>query len=165
MTIEVRIDRGIEIRTIRVDRHDPRNSRIINPVRPAAIAPSRSTPAIEEVTSFDWSNNSLMLRPGGAAARAILRTLWTPLTTATVEALPFLSTLSNTERRPLLRTMFCCTAQPSCTWPTSLRNTVWPLIYLIGILLRSVMLTGIALVRTVYCGAPILARPDGKVRF
>ena len=52
-TIDVRIDRGIEIMTIRVDRHDPRNSRIISPVSPAAIAPSRSTLAIDDVTSFD----------------------------------------------------------------------------------------------------------------
>src|ERR1700746_289114 len=81
-----------------------------------------------------------MLRPGGAAERAASRTLRTPLTTATVEALPFLSTLSNTERRPSWRTMFCCTAQPSCTWPTSLRNTPCPLIYLIGMSLRSAML-------------------------
>jgi hypothetical protein len=53
MTMDVRIDSGIETRTIRVDRHEPRNSRIISPVSPAAIAPSRSTPAIEAVTSFD----------------------------------------------------------------------------------------------------------------
>ena len=53
MTIAVRIDRGMEMRTIRVDRHDPRNKRIISPVSPAAIAPSRNTPAIEAVTSFD----------------------------------------------------------------------------------------------------------------
>src|SRR6476619_2950437 len=67
-----------------------------------------------------------MLRPGGAAARAMSRTFRTPLTTATVEALPFLRTLSYTERRPSLRTTFCCTAQPSCTWPTSVTNTVLP---------------------------------------
>ena len=53
MTIDVRIDSGIEIKTIRVDRHEPRNNRIISPVRPAAIAPSRNTPAIEAVTSLD----------------------------------------------------------------------------------------------------------------
>src|ERR1700722_1001893 len=100
MTIEVRIDRGIEIKTYRVGRHDPRNSRIISPVRPAAGAPSRSTPAIEAVTSFDWSNRSLVLGPGGDAARAPSSTLRTPLTTATVEALPFFGTVSNTERRP-----------------------------------------------------------------
>ena len=33
--------------TTRVDRHEPRNSRIISAVSPAAIAPSRSTPAID----------------------------------------------------------------------------------------------------------------------
>ena len=48
-----RIDSGIEINTIRVDRQEPRNNRIINPVSPAAIAPSRRTPAIDAVTSFD----------------------------------------------------------------------------------------------------------------
>jgi hypothetical protein len=53
MTIEVRIDSGIEINTIKVDRHEPRNNRIISPVSPAAIAPSRSTLAIDAVTSFD----------------------------------------------------------------------------------------------------------------
>ena len=37
ITTEVRIESGIEIKTIRVDRLDPRNSRIISPVRPAAI--------------------------------------------------------------------------------------------------------------------------------
>ena len=106
-----------------------------------------------------------MLRPGGAASRAIFRTLRTPSTTASVEAPPFLMTLKSTERRPFSRTTFCCTAQPSCTWPISLTNTVCPLTYLIGILLRSAMVVGIALVRTVYCVSPILARPDGKVRF
>ena len=43
-TSEVRIASGIEIMTTRVERHEPRNSRIISAVRPAAIAPSRSTP-------------------------------------------------------------------------------------------------------------------------
>src|SRR5258708_5456659 len=105
-----------------------------------------------------------MLSPGGAAWRAISRTLRTPSTTATVEALPFLITLSRTARRPSSRTMFCCTAQPSCTWPTSLRNTVGPLVYLIGMLLRSAMVVGIALLRTVYWVSPILARPDGNAR-
>ncbi len=51
--IAARIDSGIEIRTISVDRQDPRKSRIISPVRPAAIAPSRNTLAIDALTSFD----------------------------------------------------------------------------------------------------------------
>jgi len=36
---------------------------------------------------------------------------------------------------------------------------------LTGMLLRSSMLAGVALVRTVYCVSPILAVPDGSVRF
>ena len=42
--IDVRIDSGIEVATISVLRHEPRNSRIIRAVSPAAIAPSLSTP-------------------------------------------------------------------------------------------------------------------------
>ena len=50
--IDVRIESGIEIMTMRVDRHDPRNSRIISAVSPAAIAPSLTTLATESDTSF-----------------------------------------------------------------------------------------------------------------
>ncbi len=39
-----RIASGIEIMTIKVERHEPRNSRIMRAVRPAAMAPSRTTP-------------------------------------------------------------------------------------------------------------------------
>jgi hypothetical protein len=42
-----------------------------------------------------------------------LQALCTALTTAIVEALPFLTILSTTERRPFSRTTFCCTNQPS----------------------------------------------------
>jgi hypothetical protein len=38
--------------------------------------------------------------PGAPAARATFSALRPPLTTASVEALPFLMTLSSTERRP-----------------------------------------------------------------
>ena len=61
--------------TTSVDRHDPRNSRIISAVRPAAIAPSRSTPATDCFTNTDWSNSSLICMPGGAAARAVSQRL------------------------------------------------------------------------------------------
>ena len=46
MTIEVRIANGIDVATIRVLRQDCRNSRIMSPVRQAAMVPSRSTPLI-----------------------------------------------------------------------------------------------------------------------
>ena len=52
-TSEVRIDSGIEIMTTRVERHDPRNSNIINAVRAAAIDPSRRTPATDCLTKTD----------------------------------------------------------------------------------------------------------------
>ena len=40
-----------------------------------------------------------------------------------------------------------------------------PLANLTGILLRSSMVAGVALVRTVYWVSPIFAVPDGSVRF
>ena len=97
--------------------------------------------------------------PGGAAARETASACLTALTTASVEALPFLMMLSRTERRPSVRTMFCCTALPSCTCPTSLTKTVAPLTNFTGMLLRSSMVVGTALVRTVNCVSPIFAVP------
>ncbi len=99
--------------TTSVDRHDPRNSRIISAVSAAAIAPSRSTPVTDCFTNTDWSNNSLIRMPGGAAARDTCKALCTALTTLKVEALPFLMMLSRTDRRPFSLTTFCCTSQPS----------------------------------------------------
>ena len=90
---------------------------------------------------------------------------FTPLTTASVEALPFLITLSRTERRPFSRTIFCCTSDPSRTCATSFKKIVAPLTNLTGIMLRSSIDAGVALVRTVYWVSPIFAVPDGSVRF
>ena len=53
------------------------------------------------------------LQAGGAAARSVFSAARTPLTTLSVDALPFLMMLSSTERRPFSRTMFCWTSQPS----------------------------------------------------
>ena len=52
-TSDDRIASGIEIMTTTVDRHEPRNSRIISAVSPAAIAPSRSTPSTDCFTNTD----------------------------------------------------------------------------------------------------------------
>ncbi len=164
-TSDDRIASGIEIITTSVDRQEPRKIRIISAVRPAAIAPSRSTPFTEFVTNIDWSNSSLTLSPAGAAARIACSALFTPLTTASVEALPFLITLSSTARWPSSRTMFCCTSDPSRTWATSFKRMVAPLTNLTGIKLRSSIEAGVALVRTVYWMSPIFAVPDGSVRF
>ncbi len=103
--------------------------------------------------------------PGGAEARATFSAALTCRTTSTVEALPFLMTLNSTERRPSARTMFCCTAEPSRTWPISLTKTVAPLATFIGMLLRSSIVDGVALVRTVYWVSPIFTVPEGNVRF
>jgi hypothetical protein len=165
ITIEESIASGIEIITTNVERHDPRKRRIMSAVSAAAMAPSCTTPLIAEVTNTDWSNSSVMFMPAGAAARAVCSAAFTPLTTASVEALPFLMMLSRTDRLPSSRTMFCCTIAPSRTWATSFKKTVALPAYLIGILLRSSMVDGVALVRTVYCLSPIFAVPEGSVRF
>ena len=162
---EDRIASGIEIITTSVDRQEPRKIRIISAVRPAAMAPSRNTPLTELLTNTDWSNSSVTLSPAGAAARIACRAYLTPLTTASVEALPFLITLSRTERRPSSRTIFCCTSDPSRTCATSFKSMVAPLANLTGIMLRSSIDAGVALVRTVYWVFPIFAVPDGNVRF
>ncbi len=57
MMMEVRIDRGIDVMTIRVLRQDPRNSRIMSAVRQPAIAPSRTTPATAARTKTLWGQN------------------------------------------------------------------------------------------------------------
>ena len=48
-----RMESGIETITTSVERHDPRKSTIISAVRPAAMAPSRSSPWIEALTNTD----------------------------------------------------------------------------------------------------------------
>ena len=53
--IEPRIDSGIDMAMISVERQLPRNSRIIRLVRAAAITPSRTTLLIAPVTKTDWS--------------------------------------------------------------------------------------------------------------
>ena len=69
IAIELRIDSGIDTMTMRVDRHEPRKIRIISAVSPAAITPSRSTPAMACFTNTDWSNRRFISMPGGAALR------------------------------------------------------------------------------------------------
>ena len=48
--MDARMDSGIDVMTMSVLRHEPRNSRIISPVRQAAIAPSRTTPVTAALT-------------------------------------------------------------------------------------------------------------------
>src|SRR6478736_3046431 len=99
MTSEVRIDNGIEIITTNVERQEPRNRMIIIAVSTPAMAPSFKSATMDSLTKMDWSNSSLIVMPGGAAAREVTSASFTALTTASVEALPFLMMESNTERR------------------------------------------------------------------
>jgi hypothetical protein len=50
---EVKIESGMEMAMIKVLRQLPRNSRIINPVRHAAMTASRMTPFTEPLTKMD----------------------------------------------------------------------------------------------------------------
>ncbi len=108
--IEVRIDSGIDVATISVLRHEPRNSRIIRAVSPAAIAPSLSTPSTAARTNTDWSNRSSIFSSGGSWAWMPGRAARTRLTTLRVEAPSPLRTVMSTARRPSRRTMLVCTA-------------------------------------------------------
>src|SRR4029077_21037272 len=106
MTSEVRIDNGIEIITTKVERQEPRNRMIIIAVSTPAMAPSFKSATIDALTKTDWSNSSLIIMPGGAQGRQVARASFTALTTASVEALPFLMMESSTERWPSVRTTF-----------------------------------------------------------
>ena len=86
--------------TTSVLRQLPRKSRIMSPVRNAAIAPSTSTPVIAARTKSDWSKRSLISMPGGAEARIAGSSSFSCLTIVRVDAPPFLMTVSSAERRP-----------------------------------------------------------------
>ena len=66
-----RMASGIEAAMMTVDRHEPRNSRIIRLVSAAAITPSRITPDTAAFTKTDWSESGLTLRPGGSVAASL----------------------------------------------------------------------------------------------
>ncbi len=165
MVSEARIDSGIEISTIRVERQEPRKSRIISPVRTAAITASRTTSLMAPETNTDWSNSSVMVMSLGAAARnSGIRPL-TVLTTCRVEAVPFFRIDISTARLPSLRTMFCWGGAPSRTKATSRISTGEPFSTLTGIWLSSSIRVGEELGRITNWVSPILARPEGRVRF
>ena len=77
----MRIDSGIEMATMSVLRHEPRKSRIISAVSPAAIAPSLSTPSTAARTKTDWSKSSSIFSSGGSWAWMPGRAARTRLTT------------------------------------------------------------------------------------
>ncbi len=112
-------DSGMDTATIRVLRQLPRNSRIIAAVRQAAISPSTSSPWMAASTKLDWSDRIFTSSPSGADALIVGSSARIRLATSMVEASPVFITDSTTERRPFSRARLVCTANPSCTWPTS----------------------------------------------
>ena len=162
---EVRIESGIETSTTMVERQEPRKSRIVRPVSPAAITASWITPSIAAETKTDWSNNSRRTMPSGAAARMSGRAFLTLLTTSRVEAVPFLKIRISTDWAPSARTTLTCGGPPSRTKATSRTSTGWPETTLIGMRFSASRVSGEALSWIGYCCSPILARPDGIVRF
>ena len=105
---EVRIERGIETAMITVLRQLPRKSRIISPVRQAAMIASRTTPLIDARTKIDWSPSGRTLSSGGspAAVRATCRR--TRAMMSSVEAAPVLRIVRSAARWPSTRTMLVC---------------------------------------------------------
>ena len=161
----IRIDSGIDTVTISVLRQEPRKSRIISAVRAAATIPSTTTPLTARDTKVDWSVRSSISSPLGAEARSVGSSALTRFATSRVDASPFLSTVSSTERRPSRRTTLVWTAKPSWTWATSRTKTMLPPTRRMGMLLRASTASGLLLRLTVYSRGPILAVPVGRVRF
>ncbi len=103
--IEHRMDSGIEVATISVERHEPRNSSTMSPVSTAAVSISSTTFSTELRTKAEASLIGVMVTPGGR-----VRSTWgilalMPSTTESVDALPVLMTCSSTDWRPRTRTM------------------------------------------------------------
>ena len=65
------MESGIEMHTIRVLRQLPRKSKIMRPVRMAAILASFKTPLIDARTNSDWSKSCRTLTAGGIPARIL----------------------------------------------------------------------------------------------
>ena len=108
--MDVKIESGIEVATIKVLRHEPRKRRIMSAVNPAAIAPSLSTPVTAARTKTDWSKRKSTLSSGGTCSWMAGIAARMRLTTLSVEAPSPLSTVMSTARLPSRRTTLVCTA-------------------------------------------------------
>ncbi len=155
---------GIDTSTTRVARQEPRNSRIISPVRPAAMTPSSATSLIASDTNTDWSNSETMWMSLGAAAMMPGSIDFTVLTMSSVEVEPFFSTGSNRPFLPLTCTMFCCGGPPARAQPTSRSRIGEPFTSLIGMVLSASSTRGSVFSRMMNWVWPNFASPEGSVR-
>ena len=117
--IAARIDSGIDTATMTVDRHDPRNSRIMMLVSTAAIAPSLITPDTAAFTNSDWSPIATTFSVSGSVAWILGSASLIPCTIASVEVDPFFRIVISTDRDPSTWTTLVCGAVPSRTCATS----------------------------------------------
>ena len=86
--IELRIESGMDVATIRVERQLPTNSRTAMPARQAAVTISCTTSSIEARTNVEASLSGVIVTPGGSVLSSSGIFARTPLTTASVEASP-----------------------------------------------------------------------------
>ena len=155
----------MEVRTMRVERHEPRNSRTTAATSPATSRISCSTPLTAARTKMDWSKIGSMLMPGGAEARISGRRARMPSMMSTVDALPSLRMEMMTAFWPLRRAMFVVRASPSRTFATSRRRIIFPSTERRGISRKPWIFSGLALISMGSSRSPSRRVPDGKVRF
>ena len=165
MTIDTRIDSGIETTTMSVLRQLPRKTRSITAVSAAAMHASLTTPCTAARTKIDWSKSSETLSSLGSRLRVVGRVSRTRLTTSRVLALPSLRIDMRTDFLPSTCTMFVCGVFPSRTCATSRMNTVVPRTTLIGIDSSCSRSSGLALRTIGYSSTPIFAVPVGTITF
>ena len=128
---------GSKFVMISVERQLPRNSRIIVPVKSAAMIASRTTPDTAALTKMDWSAIGFTVSDDGNPAWMMGRFFLTRLTTSRVEACPTFNTFISTPRAPSRRTILVSGGWPSRTLATSPMRITAPFAILIGASFRS----------------------------
>ena len=157
--------RGIEVRTISVERQEPRKSSTTNATRQPTSRISWRTPLTAARTKTDWSKIGSTLSPGGAAARMSGRRARMPSMMSMVEALPSLRIEIMTALWPSSRAMLVGSASPSRTLATSRRRMVFPSTERSGRSRKPLMLSGLAFSSMGSSRPPSRIVPAGRVRF
>src|ERR1700722_13553213 len=116
---ELNTARGIDTVIMSVERQEPRNTKIMKPVKAAAVKPSRTTAVTEALTKPDWSPTYFKVTPEGKAARITGRRSFTPEMISKVDAEPIFSTDIRTPLRPSSCTTLVCGGEPLWAGATS----------------------------------------------
>ena len=150
---------------ISVLRQLPRNTSTMAAVSAAASSASNTTPLTAALTNTDWSNSGVTLMSVGMVCTATGSMARRLFTMSMVEAPPFLRMDNSTPRTPSWRTMLVCGEKPSRTCATSRKYVVAPLIVRTGRSLSPSITLGELFIATLYSIAPILAVPEGRIKF